>query len=71
MTHENFLQSDGEIDPVWQEERRRDIEFTHALLGVAEHMPEPDRRALIAGLINGGLVTHGSSGIVESTSQPV
>ncbi len=68
MTHENFIQSNDEIDPVWQEERRRDIEFTHALLGTAEHMPEPVRKALIVGLINGGLATHGSTGLFPNES---
>ena len=67
MTHENFLQSTGQVPPGWAENRRLDIEFTHALLRVAKSLLEPDRRTLIAGLVVRGLATLRPAG----TSQPV
>lgn len=51
------IYSIGPIDPVWQAERKRDIDFTHALLRVAEHLPEQDQRELISDFVESGLVT--------------
>lgn len=51
--------STGPVDERWQEERRRDINYTHAVLKVSEHLPESERRALLKDLVRDGLVTTG------------
>jgi hypothetical protein len=59
MAIENHIMSTDPVDPVWQAERRADINFYLALLDVAEKLPEADMHALIREVTQTGLVTTG------------